>query len=113
MNITDMEGVIKIAKANDCFTFVDNTFMTLLYQNPIKLGADVVLHRATKFLSGHSDIIVELAVAKKTALGDDLAFIQNSFGSILGAQDAFQLIQGIKTLHARVKKRTANDAVRF
>ena len=104
MNITDIEGVIKIAKANDCLTFVDNTFMTPLYQNPIKLGADVVLHSATKFLSGHSDIIAGLAVTRTAALGDKLAFIQNSFGSILGAQDAFQLIQGIKTLNARLSQ---------
>ncbi|PAV29725.1 cystathionine gamma-synthase [Virgibacillus profundi] len=104
LNITDMEGIIKIAKANDCLTFVDNTFMTPLYQNPLELGADIVLHSATKFLSGHSDIIAGLAVTRTKELGEKLAFIQNSFGSILGAQDAYLLIQGFKTLSARLEQ---------
>ncbi|GAB3061210.1 cystathionine beta-lyase [Virgibacillus ainsalahensis] len=109
MNITDIAGIIKIAKSNNCLTFIDNTFMTPLYQNPIDLGADVVLHSATKFLSGHSDIIAGLAVTRTTELGDKLAFIQNSFGSILGAQDSYQLIQGIKTLGARLNQ-SSNSA---
>ncbi|MGP4077432.1 cystathionine beta-lyase [Halobacillus sp. K22] len=104
LNITDIEGVAKLAKAHGCLTFVDNTFMTPLYQNPLELGADIVLHSATKFLSGHSDIIAGLAVTKNEELGERLAFIQNSFGSILGAQDSYQLIQGIKTLGARLKQ---------
>lgn len=104
MNITDIEIAAKLAKANGCLTFVDNTFMTPLYQNPLDLGADLVLHSATKFLSGHSDIVAGLAVTKDTALGDRLGFIQNSFGSVLGAQDSYLLIQGIKTLGARLKQ---------
>lgn len=104
MNITDIEIAAKLAKANDCLTFVDNTFMTPLYQNPLDLGADLVLHSATKFLSGHSDITAGLAVTKDAALGDRLGFIQNSLGSVLGAQDSFTLIQGIKTLGARLKQ---------
>lgn len=110
LNITDMEGIIKIAKAHDCLTFVDNTFMTPLYQKPLRLGADVVLHSATKFLSGHSDILAGLAVTRTSELGERLAFIQNSFGAILGAQDAWQLIQGIKTLSARLEK--SSDSAR-
>lgn len=104
MNITDIEIAAKLAKANNCLTFVDNTFMTPLYQNPLDLGADLVLHSATKFLSGHSDITAGLAVTKDTALGERLGFIQNSFGSVLGAQDSYLLIQGIKTLGARLKQ---------
>ncbi|WP_174616083.1 cystathionine beta-lyase [Virgibacillus ihumii] len=104
MNITDVKGVVEIAKANNCLTFLDNTFMTPLYQKPIKLGVDVVLHSATKFLSGHSDIIAGLAVTKDRELGERLAFLQNSFGSILGAQDSYLLLQGIKTLGARLKQ---------
>ena len=104
MNITDIEIAAKLAKANGCLTFVDNTFMTPLYQNPLDLGADLVLHSATKFLSGHSDIVAGLAVTKDAALGDRLGFIQNSFGSVLGAQDSYLLIQGIKTLGARLKQ---------
>ncbi|MDN7242729.1 cystathionine beta-lyase [Planococcus sp. N028] len=104
MNITDIEIAAKLAKANDCLTFVDNTFMTPLYQNPLALGADIVLHSATKFLSGHSDIIAGLAITKDEALGSRLAFIQNSFGAVLGAQDSYLLLQGIKTLGIRLKQ---------
>ena len=102
LGITDIAGIVAIAKANDCLTFLDNTFMTPLYQRPLDLGVDIVVHSATKFLSGHSDVIAGLAVTKDVALGDRLTFIQNSFGSILGAQDSYALIQGIKTLGARL-----------
>ena len=102
LNITDIEGVVKIAKANHCLTFLDNTFMTPLFQNPIELGVDIVLHSATKFLSGHSDIIAGLAVTRNVELAERLGFIQNSLGSILGALDSYQLIQGIKTLGTRL-----------
>ncbi len=104
MKITDIEMAAKLAKANDALTFVDNTFMTPLYQNPLELGADIVLHSATKFLSGHSDITAGLSVTKDAGLGEQLAFIQNTFGSVLGAQDSYTLIQGIKTLGARTKQ---------
>ena len=106
LGITDIEGVVQLAKANDCLTFLDNTFMSPLYQRPLELGVDIVLHSATKFLSGHSDIIAGLAVTKDAALGDRLAFLQNSFGAILGAQDSYTLIQGIKTLGARLTQST-------
>ncbi|WP_010649679.1 cystathionine beta-lyase [Oceanobacillus massiliensis] len=112
MNITNIPELIKIAKANNCLTFIDNTFMTPLYQNPIDLGADIVLHSATKFLSGHSDVIAGLAVTKDKELGDKLAFIQNSFGSILGAQDSYHLLQGIKTLGARLNQ-SSNSAMQI
>ena len=108
MNITDIEIAVKLAKANGCMAFVDNTFMTPLYQNPLDLGADIVLHSATKFLSGHSDITAGLAVTKDEELGNRLGFIQNSFGSVLGAQDSYSLIQGIKTLGARLKQSSAS-----
>ena len=108
LGITDIEGIVEIAKTNDCLTFLDNTFMTPLYQRPLDLGVDIVVHSATKFLSGHSDIIAGLAVTKDAALGDRLAFIQNSFGSILGAQDSYSLIQGIKTLGARLTQSSAS-----
>ena len=104
LKITDIKRVVQIAKENNCLTFIDNTFMTPLLQRPIELGVDVVLHSATKFLSGHSDIIAGLAVTKNEELGNRLAFLQNSFGSILGVQDCFTLIQGIKTLGARLRQ---------
>ena len=108
LGITDIEGVVNIAKAHNCLTFLDNTFMSPLYQRPLDLGVDIVLHSATKFLSGHSDIIAGLAVTKDEELGNRLAFIQNSFGAILGAQDSYALIQGIKTLGARFTQSTAS-----
>ncbi len=104
LNITDIEGVAKIAKANGCLTFVDNTFMTPLLQKPLDLGADLVLHSATKFLSGHSDVVAGLAVAKDEALGKRMAFIQNSCGTILGVQDCWLLLRGMKTLSVRLKQ---------
>ncbi|MFF2753246.1 cystathionine beta-lyase [Psychrobacillus sp. NPDC058041] len=104
LGITDIASIVALAKRNDCLTFLDNTFMTPLYQRPLDLGVDVVLHSATKFLSGHSDIIAGLAVTKDEELGKRLAFIQNSFGAVLGAQDSFSLIQGIKTLGVRFEK---------
>ena len=104
LRITDIASIVDIAKANDCLTFLDNTFMTPLYQRSLDLGVDLVLHSATKFLSGHSDIIAGLAVAKDEELGQRLAFIQNSFGSILGPHDSFSLIQGIKTLSVRFER---------
>ena len=78
--------------------------MSPFYQRPLDLGVDIVVHSATKFLSGHSDIIAGLAVTKDEELGKRLAFIQNSFGAILGAQDSYALIQGIKTLGARLSQ---------
>ncbi|MEK3936568.1 cystathionine beta-lyase [Sporosarcina sp. FSL W7-1349] len=108
LGITDIAAIVELAKANGCLTFLDNTFMTPLYQRPIELGVDIVLHSATKFLSGHSDIIAGLAVTKDEELGNQLAFIQNSFGAILGAQDSFSLIQGIKTLGARLAQSSAS-----
>lgn len=112
MNITDIEGVVSIAKNNGCLTFLDNTFMTPLYQNPLDIGVDIVLHSATKFLSGHSDVIAGLAVTKDEELGNQLGFIQNCFGSILGAQDSYLLIQGIKTLNARLTQ-SSNSAMKI
>lgn len=106
LGITDIDAIVALAKANDCLTFLDNTFMTPLYQRPLDLGVDIVLHSATKFLSGHSDIIAGLAVTKDEELGNRLGFIQNSFGAILGAQDSFSLIQGIKTMGARLTQST-------
>ncbi|WP_374724463.1 cystathionine beta-lyase [Calidifontibacillus erzurumensis] len=104
LRITDIEAVVKLSKANNCLTFLDNTFMTPFFQNPLELGVDVVLHSATKFLSGHSDILAGLAVTKDEELGERLGYIQNSFGAILGVQDSYQLIQGIKTLGIRLKQ---------
>lgn len=104
LGITDIRGVVELAKQHQCLTFLDNTFMTPLHQRPLELGVDVVIHSATKFLSGHSDIIAGLTVTADEKLGEDLYFIQNSFGNILGVQDSFTLLQNIKTTDVRFSR---------
>lgn len=104
LGITDIRGVVTLAKQHNCLTFLDNTFMTPLHQRPLELGVDVVIHSATKFLSGHSDIIAGLTVTADEKLGQDLYFIQNSFGNILGVQDSFTLLQNIKTTDVRFSR---------
>ncbi|MDQ0176690.1 cystathionine beta-lyase [Bacillus chungangensis] len=104
LNITDIQEVSKIAKANGCWTFVDNTFMTPVLQRPLALGADLVLHSATKFIAGTSDVIAGLAVAGHDAIAEQLGFLQNAFGGILGVQDAWLVLRGLKTLHVRMKE---------
>ena len=101
LGITDIRGVVAIAREAGAMTFLDNTFMTPLHQRPLDLGVDVVIHSATKFLSGHSDILAGLVVTKDAALGDRIYFVQNSFGSVLGVQDSFTLIQNMKTTAVR------------
>ncbi|MFP9128695.1 cystathionine beta-lyase [Niallia sp. BSM11] len=103
MKVTDIKAVSTLAKQNDAWTFVDNTFLTPALQKPLNLGADIVLHSATKFLSGHSDVIAGLAVVKDEELGKLLGSIQNSFGAVLGVQDCWLLMRGLKTLHVRMK----------
>jgi cysteine-S-conjugate beta-lyase len=104
LHITDLAGVVEIAKANGCLTFVDNTFLTPLLQRPLEIGADIVLHSATKFLSGHSDVIAGLAVVNDDVLAKKVGFIQNAFGSVLGVQDCWLLLRGIKTLSVRLQQ---------
>ncbi|AMM88528.1 cystathionine gamma-synthase [Bacillus pumilus] len=104
LGITDIEGVVQIAKEHDCLTFLDNTFLTPALQRPLDLGVDVVLHSATKFLSGHSDVLSGLAVVKDEKLGDELYSLQNSFGAVLGVQDCWLVLRGLKTLQVRLEK---------
>lgn len=101
LGITDIRAVVAIAKEAGALTFLDNTFMTPLHQRPIDLGVDVVIHSATKFLSGHSDIVAGLVVTKASDIGERIYFVQNSFGSVLGVQDSFTLIQNMKTTAVR------------
>ncbi|WP_100330711.1 cystathionine beta-lyase [Bacillus xiapuensis] len=104
LKVTDIRGIVKLAKAHRCLTFVDNTFMTPALQRPLDLGADVVLHSATKFLSGHSDVLAGLAVTKDEELGERLYQLQNAFGAVLGAHDSWLVLRGIKTLHVRLEQ---------
>lgn len=108
MNITDIKAVSDLAKANGLLTIVDNTFMTPYLQRPIELGADIVVHSATKYLGGHSDLVAGLAVVNTKELADRLYFIQNSVGAVLGPFDSFLLIRGIKTLAVRLDRHAAN-----
>lgn len=104
LKVTDIRAVSGIARAHGCLTFVDNTFMTPVFQRPLALGADLVLHSATKFISGHSDVVAGLAVARSEALADRLYFLQNAMGAILGVQDSWLLLRGLKTMDVRVRK---------
>ncbi|EZP78855.1 cystathionine beta-lyase [Parageobacillus genomosp. 1] len=104
LKVTDIQGIVKLAKANGCLTFLDNTFMTPALQRPLDLGVDVVLHSATKFLAGHSDVVAGLAVVKDEELAKQLYKLQNAFGAVLGVQDAWLVLRGLKTLHVRLKQ---------
>ncbi|MFJ5715459.1 bifunctional cystathionine gamma-lyase/homocysteine desulfhydrase [Neobacillus sp. NPDC093127] len=110
LKITDIKAVAKLAKEHNLLTIVDNTFSTPYWQNPIELGADVVLHSATKYLGGHSDVVAGLAVVNSKELAEDLHFIQNSTGGILGPQDSWLLIRGMRTLGIRLEEMESNTA---
>lgn len=111
LGITDLHGVVALAKKYELKTFVDNTFMTPLYQRPLDIGADVVLHSATKFLGGHSEVIAGLAVTNNDAIGKEIYAIQNGMGAILSPHDSFSVIQGIKTLRARLDFSSRNTQI--
>lgn len=100
--ITDIKEIVAIAKEKGLITIADNTFMTPYLQRPLDLGVDVVVHSATKFLNGHSDVIAGLAVVKDAKLAQQLYFIQNTFGAILSPQDSWLVLRGIKTLKVRL-----------
>lgn len=106
--ITDIKAVSEIAKKHNILTIVDNTFMTPYLQKPIDLGADIVVHSATKYLGGHSDLVAGLAVVKNKELAEKIAFIQNATGGILQPFDSFLLIRGIKTLAVRMDRHVEN-----
>jgi cystathionine gamma-lyase / homocysteine desulfhydrase len=108
LKITDIEAASKIAKEHGLLTIVDNTFSTPYWQNPIELGADIVLHSATKYIGGHSDVVAGLVVVNSDQLAEDLHFVQNSTGGVLGPQDSWLLIRGIKTLGIRMEETEAN-----
>ncbi|ETI67181.1 bifunctional cystathionine gamma-lyase/homocysteine desulfhydrase [Neobacillus vireti] len=110
LKITDIKAVAKLAKEHNLLTIVDNTFSTPYWQNPIELGADIVLHSATKYLGGHSDVVAGLAVVNSKELAEELHFIQNSTGGILGPQDSWLLIRGMRTLGIRLEEMESNTA---
>jgi len=108
MNIADIKGLASIAKANNILLCVDNTFASPALQNPLSLGADIVMHSATKYLSGHSDVIQGALVINDKALRDELYFIQKSCGAVPGPMDCFLVLRGIKTLGIRMERHSLN-----
>ena len=108
LTVTDLAAVAGIARKHGILTIVDNTFMTPYLQRPIELGADIVIHSATKYLGGHSDVVAGLAVVNDRAIAERLAFIQNATGGVLGPFDSFLLIRGIKTLGVRLDRHVEN-----
>lgn len=108
LTITDISAISKIAKKHGILSIVDNTFMTPYLQRPIELGADIVIHSATKYLGGHSDLVAGLVVVNSKELADKIAFIQNATGGVLGPFDSFLLIRGIKTLSVRMDRHVSN-----
>ncbi len=108
MNITDIAAVSAIAKANHILLCVDNTFASPYLQNPLDLGADIVMHSATKYLGGHSDVIQGALMMNDPALREQLYFIQKSCGAVPGPMDCFLVLRGIKTLHLRMQRHCEN-----
>ncbi|MCJ8155279.1 cystathionine gamma-synthase [Chryseobacterium sp. SSA4.19] len=108
MKLVDIKAVVEIAKGKNILVAVDNTFATPYLQRPIDLGADIVMHSATKYLGGHSDVIAGALVAKDAELGDKLHFIQFASGGILGPHDSYLVLRGIKTLALRVQRHSEN-----
>lgn len=108
MNISDISAICAIAKPHKILVCVDNTFATPYFQNPLDLGADIVLHSATKYLGGHSDVIQGALMMNDTDLREKLYFIQKSCGAVPGPMDCFLVLRGIKTLHVRMQRHTEN-----
>ncbi|KIP22087.1 Cystathionine gamma-lyase [Anoxybacillus ayderensis] len=108
LKITDLQGASEIAKRHGLLMIVDNTFSTPYWQTPIAFGADIVIHSATKYLGGHSDVVAGLVVVNNEQLAQDVHFIQNSTGGILGPQDSWLLMRGMKTLGIRMEEHEQN-----
>ncbi len=108
MNIIDIKAAAAVAQENKVLLAVDNTFATPYLQRPLDLGADIVMHSATKYIGGHSDLVMGALVVKEKALADRLYFIQKASGAICGPQDSFLALRGIKTLHVRMQRHCEN-----
>jgi len=108
MNIIDVKVVSKLAKQHNILLAVDNTFATPYLQQPLELGADIVMHSGTKYLGGHSDVVLGALVVNDDQLAEQLFFIQNASGAIPGPMDCFLVLRGIKTLHLRMQRHCEN-----
>ena len=110
LNIVDIEAVCQLAKSKGLMVCVDNTFASPYLQTPLDLGADIIVHSATKYLGGHSDVIHGAVITKDDAIAEQLRFLQNAVGAVPGPQDCFLILRGIKTLHLRVERSCQNAA---
>ena len=108
MNIIDIKAVSQIAKSNNVMLAVDNTFATPYLQTPLDLGADIVMHSVTKYLGGHSDVVMGALICNDEKIAEEIYRIQNSSGAVCGPQDSFLVLRGIKTLHLRVQRHCEN-----
>jgi cystathionine beta-lyase len=108
LNVIDISLLAKVAKNNNLLFAVDNTFATPYIQTPLDLGADIVMHSATKYLGGHSDVIMGALIVNDKKIAEQLYFIQNASGAVPGPQDCFLLLRGIKTLHVRMQRHCEN-----
>ena len=108
MRIVDISAMVSIAKSYNSWVCVDNTFSTPYLQNPIDLGANIVIHSVTKYISGHSDVVMGAVITNDKALDDKIGYIQNSAGAIPGPNDCFLVLRGIKTLHIRMDRHCEN-----
>ncbi|MDU5145340.1 MAG: aminotransferase class V-fold PLP-dependent enzyme [Paenibacillus dendritiformis] len=108
MMITDIERVAAWAKKHGLLTIVDNTLLTPFFQRPLELGADIVVHSATKYLGGHNDVLAGLVVTKGRELSEEMAFLHNSIGAVLSPSDSYQLMRGMKTLALRMERHESN-----
>ncbi|MCL4441126.1 MAG: PLP-dependent aspartate aminotransferase family protein [Firmicutes bacterium] len=108
LKVADIRDISRLARENGALTIVDNTFMTPYLQRPLELGADIVVYSATKFLSGHNDVVAGLAVVKDEGLAEQVYFLQNSVGAVLGPLDSWLVIRGIKTLGIRLDRQMEN-----
>jgi cystathionine beta-lyase len=108
LNIIDIKELSKISSRNKLIFVVDNTFATPYLQRPLDLGADIVMHSLTKYMSGHSDVVMGAAICKDDKIAEQLYFLQNSCGGVPGPQDAFLVLRGIKTLHVRMQRHCEN-----
>ncbi len=108
LSIIDIEAIAKVVKGSKAMLAVDNTFATPYIQRPLELGADVVMHSVTKYISGHSDVVMGALITSDEKIAEEMYRIQNSSGAVCGPQDAFLVLRGIKTLHLRMQRHCEN-----
>jgi cystathionine beta-lyase len=111
LNIIDIQALSNISKENNLILVVDNTFATPYLQTPLDLGADIVMHSLTKYMGGHSDVVMGAAICSDEKLAEKLYFLQNSCGAVPGPQDSFLVLRGIKTLHVRMQRHCENGKI--